>query len=245
MKVYGSVAGMIAQMNKIDHIANNVANINTVSFKEQMSNTKTFTRDMNISEYPEKPLPFDKESEKAKQFILNTFNTLPIESDTFRNTKNGSLIETGNKLDFALISEDKFFMARKKDGTEYLTRDGNFRQNENGILINNEGDYILSAGKDLITLEDIAELGVWESEFKKLKNIGDNGYEIPSDLGNPIDNPELVYTNGYLEGSNINGVAEMTKLINAQRLFDQLKSVVETQQDMDKKSNSSIGDHQS
>jgi len=245
MKVYGSVAGMISQMNKIDLISNNVANINTTSFKEQMSNTRNYTINDNLTQYPSKNLPFRRESSDAKQFVLNTLNALPIESDTFRNTKNGSLKETGNKLDFALTHQDKFFLVRNQEGKEYLTRDGHFRINENGIVVNNNGEYVLSDRRDLLTLEDIQDLGIYTADFKELTNAGENLYNLPNDLGNPEDNGSFFYENGYLESSNVNGVRSMTELINAQRLFDQLKAVNQTQQDMEKKSNSSIGDHQS
>jgi len=244
MKVYGSVAGMIAQLNKIDLISNNVANINTTSFKEKLSNTHTFTREENISQYPKKNLPFEKNSERARQFILNTFNSLPIESEVYKNETQGSFKQTNNDLDFALNNKNNFFLVKNKDGEKYLTRDGSFKLNENGIVVTNNDEYVLSKDSDLLTMENIKEdIGVFKYKYTDLKNVGDNMYGYGK-LPDPEERSELLYSTGYLETSNVNGIQAMTKLIGAQRLFDQLKSVVDTQQDMGKKSNTNIGDHQ-
>lgn len=105
------------------------------------------------------------------------------------------------------------------------------------ISINNKGE--IYAGGDLISTLSIVEFEKPELLEKKGGLLFSN--ELPSNVLPPVTENELMTTQvhqGMLETSNVNAIEEMTKLIQAHRLFEHdLKSIRVHDQMMDKESN--------
>jgi flagellar basal-body rod protein FlgF len=244
-KNYQSVAGLIANINMIDNISNNVANADTVGFKETNLIISTHTKKPD-SGYSKKQLNYEKNTNEAANFIRQTIHKLPKTTGSFRNNKNGSVQLTGNPLNFAFVAENKWFIIKKPNKKEYsFTRDGRFIL-LNGILRTLNGHLVMSPGlsKIEVATKNIKpeELGVVDIDINKLKNMGDNlfSFKEKEEIKAIAGNQDYVLK-GALENSNVNSILQMTKLISAHRLIDTYKKSIQTTQDMDKASQDVMG----
>jgi len=238
--------GMVQQLNKLDLISNNLANLNTTAFKQKNATTETFSN--QISEYSKKiDLNIARNTEYAANFINQTLNMIPVPGKHFTNKKSGSLIETGNKNDFAITVEDEFFIVEDtKTKVRFLTRDGSFAPSGEN-LVTKEGYVVI--GNNLkplnITLENWEkDIALFKEDFNNLESRGNSLFIVDNKKINDIiqlsDNNYKILQE-TLETSNINSVTEMTKMIETHRLFEQLSKVSKTLQQVDRTSNTEIG----
>lgn len=243
--------GMVHQLNKLDLISNNLANINTNGFKQKNVTTETFSK--FLSEYPlKKDLNFNKNTILASNFAVQTMNMIPKSSSHYTNNKAGSIKLTGNDFDFALTEKDHFFVIHNLDTNKYVvTRDGAFVPKDNG-LFTKEGYPVLNNNLlpiDINTDGWEQRIGIFKSEFKNLDSEGDNLLN-PNNMKITQPNQLEVFKEGLilqqnLESSNINSVIEMAKMIETNRLFEQLQKVSKNLQEVDSLSNNKIGNSKS
>ena len=127
---YNSILGAKSFQSGIDIWGDNIANINTTGYKENLPEFSTL--------------------------FANTISTTSVNSDigfgsrlsaTAMDTSIGSLKATDNPFDLAIAGDGWFKVSY--NGKEYYTRDGAFTQNANGYLVNN-GAYLLVANANNI-----------------------------------------------------------------------------------------------
>ena len=123
---YNGVSGLKSFQYGIDTWAYNIANVNTIGFKE------------NIPEF--------------STLFSNIINNTPISSDTGTGTKlsstaidlkEGNLIYTDNPFDLAINGEGWF--AVSDNNQTYYTKTGSFTRDVNGNLVDDNGNYLLVA----------------------------------------------------------------------------------------------------
>ena len=146
----------------------------------------------------------------------------------------GDLAATGGPLDVA-IDGDGFFQVETPDGPR-LTRDGAFLRGADGTLATAAGDAVLDVGGAPIPLPPdaaavtIAPDGTVAADGRPLGRIGVFLPETPADLRREsgrlfraeaapaaVDRPLL---QGRLEGSNVEPVAEIARMIEVQRAYE-------------------------
>jgi flagellar hook protein FlgE len=132
----------------IDILKNNIANINTVGFKETKIEFATFFSSIMRSS--------SVTSDIGNRSFVNA-NALDLSQ--------GSLIDSDNPFDIALGGEG--WLAVKRGDDTYYTRNGNFKRDVKGFLVNDNGDYLLVANA---------------------KNIKNNNGEYEIDQSIPTDN---------------------------------------------------------
>lgn len=243
--IFTALSGAIAQGQRLDTISNNIANANTVGFKKDQQTFReyltTFEKEQEVIKVPR--LPATTESFYDMQGLDQSYVD---SSGTYTDFSQGSLTPTGNSLDVA-IDGDGFFEVVTPQGI-VMTRKGNFSIDGNGTLVTGEGLPVLTTdegGADpagrIIQLQpnagnvQIAEDGsVFQGEEllgrlsvirvidqSTLQKTGNSSYKFRENA-NPevavIDSPKL--RQGYLEGSNVNIVQEMTDMIAASRAFE-------------------------
>ena len=238
--LYTSAIGMMTQMNKMDTVTNNIANVDNTGFKQDNAVIQSFSEEMmRIFNEPEKS--FVKHSNEIGKVTLGNFVT-----DVYTNFSTGSLKETGGTYDLA-IDGDGFFAIEflDKDGntSEKYTRDGSFTLNSNGELVTKEGNYVLG-DNGRITMpsgnisisengyiyangEFVDRIKLVDFENKEtLRKYGDNLYsKIDETKTKPFESKII---QRHLEGSNVNVVDEMVKLINISRIYELNAKMVET-----------------
>src|SRR4051812_41828867 len=126
--LYSAAAGMAAQQDRMDSLANDVANINTPGYKR----LRVGFRDLIYQQSGRGALANVRTGSGAAAVTLG------------RGQAQGSLQQTGNSLDVA-IQGPGFFQVRRANGQLALTRNGNFHLDGNGRLVNPDGALVQPA----------------------------------------------------------------------------------------------------
>ena len=251
---YSSAAGMVTQFNRLDTIANNLANINTAGFKQDNLVVGDF---MRVYKEARDELSLENNSKDAAQFLNRTMTRAPQVVDSFTDYSVGNMQKTSNSLDVALSREGLFFAVQTPQGVR-LTRDGSFSTNDEGILVTKQGYEVLpnnfqSGGKIAFGIGDSAieidkngqiytnipnsvqltqnsKLFIAQPQnINALKKEGDNLY-IPDDVATlkSVDSSNAVLQ-GFIEKSNVNAVHMMTQMIETNRLVGMYQKVMDAQ----------------
>lgn len=210
---YPLAAAMVNQLNRVDMISNNLANANTVGFKQEGMTEGSFNNYLNRAQ-----------QEGFTPTKINTItNTIPKLDGKYINEEIGPIVETGDALDFALKDSNSFFKVMNEGGQVEYTRDGSFKIMDN-FLVDSKGRNILDNNNEPIVAEDdyINQISVVKIDFKDLEKVGYNNYKTKP--GAQVEQLELndgEMMQGALEKSNINTVSTMVALIDANRRFQQ------------------------
>lgn len=248
-----AASGMYVQQINIQTISNNIANMNTTSFKKNRAEFK----DLMYQEVEANPqntnIPGIVENPNSKIQV----GTGVKPSSTQKIFLQGDLQSTGNATDVAIHGEG-FFQLRKPDGSYVYTRDGSFKLSADGSIVSSSG-YVLEPGFTIsddvqsfsITNDgqltvtdntgDTVDLG--QIDLVKFINpggliaLGDNMYAETEASGAPlVGTPGYEgfgeIKQGYLESSNVDIVEEMISMITAQRAYEINSKTVKTVEDM-------------
>ena len=217
---YPLAASMINQINRLDQISNNLANINTNGFKQEGTTETTFNYYLQRMQ----------EENTAPTKINTVTNTVPKIDAKFINSEMGPIAMTGNTLDFALSNPDTFFKIQNANGDIVYSRDGAFKNLDN-FLVDSNGNNVLNANNEPIVIEDnfTSQVGVVKIPYTNLEKIGDNTYSIKD--ANTIEifeNNNNLIVQGAIEKSNVNSVSAMVELIDAHRRFDKSQKAIKS-----------------
>lgn len=213
-------------------IANNLANMNTTGFKgEKMMFVEHLVRSRGGDKIGGDKLAFVRDIATARDLSEGEFQT------------------TGNPLDLA-IHGDGFFVIGTPGGERY-TRSGNFQMDPTGQLVTRNGDPLLSDSGEPFFLSpedtkiDIGIDGTLSTENGVLGKIALVSFENRQDMhliagglytsrqeAVPVEKPSI--NQGMLEGSNIQPIAEMTRMIEVHRTYESTKSFVEREDERQK-----------
>jgi len=119
---YTAFTGLNAEKNWLSVISDNIANVNTIGFKAE----RAVFEDLLASSVT----TYNNNSPKNKEIGGGVFV-----SSTVKDFSQGTFMNTNNPLDMALDGEG-FFMVKSNDGLTYYTRNGQFRLDANGDIIN-------------------------------------------------------------------------------------------------------------
>ena len=241
-----AATGMAAQELNVQVISNNIANINTTSYKKQ---TAAF-----------QDLIYEHVRRVGAQ-ASDQGTILPVGIDlgggvktvgTPRSMTQGTLSMTGNDLDVAVTGEG-FFKIQMPDGTFQYTRDGTFQMDNQGRIVTAQGNPVQptitipnnasgltvnAQGQVSVTLPGstassiIGQIGLTRFINKGgLNPVGSNQYTDTPSSGPPQDGTANAegygsITQGSLEQSNVDVVSEMSNLITAQRAYEMNSKVI-------------------
>lgn len=232
-----AATGMQAQQLNVDTIANNLANVNTPSFKTARVRFQDLMyQDLRPAGNPARLGP-------PSELAIGHGTRLAA---TERNFAQGTTEQTNNPLNL-VIEGNGFFQVRRTDGSVGYTRDGSFFVSGEGALVNSDGLYL---EPQIMLPEDIRDLtissdGVVQATFVDSNTPEDIGqielarFLNPAgleSLGRNMFAPTLssgearfgtpgaagfgTVLSGFLEGSNVEVVEEMVSLITAQRAYE-------------------------
>jgi len=245
--LYSGATGMNAQQLNIDTIANNMANVNTYGYKS----SRMQFEDLMYQTLKEAGAATSDETRRPTELAIGA-GTRAVA--TLHNFSTGTLQQTGNSLDLAIGGEG-FFQLADADGDIYYTRDGSFKLNSEGEIVNSQGYYLepritLPADTESvsITADGIVSVLVYgESEAQEVGQIelarfinqgglssqGGNLYAETEASGQAIVNIPTSETfgsleQGWVEASNVQLVDEMVNMITAQRAYELNSKVVRT-----------------
>jgi flagellar basal-body rod protein FlgG len=141
--LWPAVSGSIAQAQRLEVVANNLANVNTAGFKRDSAAFRHLLSDAMTAAGREdvpRQIPTDKEIARldgrdAAYVVVDGIHT---------EHSQGMAKTTGNPLDL-LIEGKGFFEVLTPNGVRY-TRQGNFILNGDGVLTTTDGYLVLSPG---------------------------------------------------------------------------------------------------
>ena len=247
-----AATGMDAQQTNLEVIANNIANINTTGYKRARAEfTDLLYQTERMQGVPN----------RANQAIVPEGANigLGVQTSAVRNIHTqGNLIETGNKLDVAIIGQG-WFQIEAADGSTLYSRAGAFNKNADGNLVTIDGYNVIPNINIPTDAQDITVTRTGQvtacignaTEFTELgqltianfaneaglKPLGDNLFAQTPASGDAVigvpDDPSYGYIKqSYLEGSNVDAVKEITDLITAQRAYEMNSKVITTADEM-------------
>jgi flagellar basal-body rod protein FlgF len=220
--LYVAASAQVAQAKRMDVIANNIANANTAGYR-----AAGVKFDVAMGKVGDEPVAY---AGPGETYIMRA---------------EGPINFTGNSLDVA-VDGDGWLALQSPQGTIY-TRDGRMHLTDLGDLTSVNGYPVLDSGGGPITLDpsagpvEIAENGAITQGGKQVGTIGlflipadakltryDNSGVIPDKEAEPVEDfTTSGIRQGYIEGSNVNPIIEMTRLIEASRAFDEAASAIE------------------
>ena len=219
--IYVALSAQMALQRRLDALASNVANANTVGYRAE---------EMSFEEL------VSKQSTDSTSFVSK--------GESHLSTKAGELTYTGNPLDVAI--RGKAWLAIQTPNGVAYTRDGRMQMNSEGMLSTIEGYPVLDAGGVPVQLNPndpppvINKAGTIEQAGNNLGALGlyrmpegakltrGAGVSVTSDLP-PIAELDFLHNGvaqGYVEKSNVNPILEMTHLITIQRNFQAVSTMM-------------------
>jgi flagellar basal-body rod protein FlgF len=219
---YTTLTRQSGLMREMQVVANNIANANTTGYRQE---------GVIFSEYVQ---------------AVEEGPSLSMANGNVRNTSyaQGVLTQTGGQFDFA-IEGDAFFLIETPQG-ERLTRAGSFTPNAEGDLVTNDGYRVLDAGGAPVFIPpDASDLSVASDGTISAGGtpLGQLGLVVPVDptemtrqSGILFDAPSGVepaesgrVVQGFLEGSNVNSVLQIARMIEVQRAYEMGQSFAEAE----------------
>lgn len=240
--LYTAATGMEALQTKLDVIANNLANVNTLAFKKDRANFEDLF-------YRHEALPGALDNGGNRTATGTSIGLGSRVSGVQTDYAQGAFQQTGRNLDVA-IEGNGFFQITDPNGQTLFTRAGNFDINANGqlvigsastgrlldppitipqdatgIVINADGQVLVrQAGNNQLSQQGQITLATFINPDGLLK-LGENLYaqtdaSSSPTTGNPGQNGLGVVRQNVLEASNVEPVQELIDLITTQRSFE-------------------------
>ena len=249
--LYTASTGMLGMQTQIDTTANNIANVNTIGFKKSRAEFADLM--YQVMEYAGTSTTDTTQSPTGIEVGLGVRPTA-----INKIFAEGSLKQTDNQLDVA-ITGNGFFKMELPDGTQVYSRNGAFKVDQNGTLVNSDGYTLLPSvvvpqDATNITIGTDGTVTVVQPGQTQATNIGqiqttnfinpaglhslgDNLYVETDSSGQPVEgipgiNGLGILRQGFVELSNVELVVELTDLITGQRAYDSNSKVITTSDEM-------------
>lgn len=138
--LFTAASGMNVQQNRLDEIANNLANVDLNGYKKDTAIQKAFPEMLmrRMNDDGVHKLPFGSVDTAP---IVGTLGTGVETNEVYTNFTQGPLKQTENVFDLAI--EGSGFVAVQTPQGERLTRNGAFLVNSDGYLVSKTGDFVL------------------------------------------------------------------------------------------------------
>ena len=247
------LVGLSRQMvleRQMDVVANNVANVNTNGYKADKSLFHEFL------------MPGAHED----NFAAGRDRRLSYVTDraTFHDFSQGSAEQTKNPLDVAI--DGRGFLVVQTPAGERYTRDGGLQINNQGQLVTASGNPVLGTSGPIVfqptdkqisiasdgnvtVLEGVNRVDsvrgklrlVSFAQAQKLLKEGSNLYSAGQGAAAAPDIGSKV-RQGFLEKSNVNSVAEMSRMIEVTRAYTQISAMLQQQGDLRKSALEKLAD---
>ncbi|MBC2652162.1 flagellar basal body rod protein FlgF [Novosphingobium aerophilum] len=235
--IYTAFSGLNASMVRQRVIAANMANTQTIGYREDT-------------------LQFTPMTVKGDSMEVRALSDGEVRG---ANMAEGSLTETGRMLDIAMVGK-AMLTVQGQDGQEAYTRRGDLSISPSGVLENGDGRPVIgengpisippggqvSIGPDgQVLVRDPATPNAPPNRVDRLKLATPNGTRIEKGLdglfrvygGGALPNDlEARVLPGSLEQSNVKPSEVLVQMVEAQRLFDIRTKLISTAKDVDQSS---------
>ena len=245
--LFTAATGMIAQQTQVDVTSHNIANVNTMGYKK------------NRAEFAD--LMYQVMSYAGTPTSTTTTHPTGIEvglgvrpQAITKIHSQGYFKETGNNLDM-VIAGNGFFQVQMPDGTTAYTRNGAWKLDSDGNIVNDDGlqlvpNITIPADATQISIGIDGTISVLQPGAAEMQQVGQIeivNFINPAGLHSSGDNLFLEtgasgapiigiagqdglgqIKQGFVEMSNVQLVEEMTELITGQRAYEANSKAITT-----------------
>ena len=249
--LFTAATGMIAQQTQVDVTSHNIANVNTMGYKK------------NRAEFAD--LMYQVMSYAGTPTSTTTTHPTGIEvglgvrpQAITKIHSQGYFKETGNNLDM-VIAGNGFFQVQMPDGTTAYTRNGAWKLDSDGNIVNDDGlqlvpNITIPADATQISIGIDGTVSVLQPGAAEMQQVGQIeivNFINPAGLHSSGDNLFLEtgasgapiigmagrdglgqIKQGFVEMSNVQLVEEMTELITGQRAYEANSKAITTSDSM-------------
>jgi flagellar basal-body rod protein FlgF len=246
------LVGLSRQMTlerQMDVVANNVANVNTSGYKADKS---------LFQEYLTSGAHEDNFSGRDRRV------SYVIDRATWHDFAQGAAEPTKNPLDLAI--DGKGFLVVQTPAGERYTRDGGLQINSQGQLVTAAGNPVLGTSGPIVfqptdkeisitangsvsVLEGVSRIDSVRGKlrlvsFAQAQRLVKEGANLFSAGAGNAAQPDATSTvrQGFVEKSNVNSVAEMSKMIEVTRAYTQISAMLQQQGDLRKSALDKLAD---
>lgn len=250
--LYIAATGMVAQQERVDMIANNLANMNTTGYQRRRAA-------FNDLIYEDNKRPNSKHS-RANGIVPGGVKAgLGVHSAAFyRVVEQGNLAQTGNPFDVA-IQGSGYIPVTLANGETAYTRAGAFQLDQGGQIVTHDGLTVgpgiaVPPGAVEVTINNSGEvfasfegqdqpLNLGQINLVRFPNegglsaVGDSLFQETTASGAPLAGAPGTagfgtLLQGFLESSNVNPVEEIANMVKAMRAYELSSKVVQTADQM-------------
>lgn len=219
------IKGIYTAGRSLDH---RIKNIDVIANNLANLNTTGFKREIPFSE------------------IINQYGDVYIRKITSQ--QQGEILQTSNQLDLA-ISGKGFFLIKGEDEKIELTRDGRFKLNDEGFLVNYDNKKVLGKNGEISIAESLlgkdpkiivsrsGEIKVGDKIIDSIRIVqveNDNELQrsgssnfLPDENGykDALDDTYSI-SQGFLESANTNPILEMESMIQLNKEYETAQKVI-------------------
>lgn len=234
-----AATGMQAQQTNMDVITNNLSNVSTAGFKKSRAEFED--------------LVYQNTREPGQAAGLNAYSPTGVQTGSGVKTSAvqkdfsiGNAVITKNPLDLQ-IEGAGFFQVTLPDGQVAYTRDGQFKKDGQGRIVDKNGNALApeitippnASGLEITGAGEVRIYADGAPEAQQIGNIelvnfvnpaglkalGKNLFQVTGASGQPVAAPPGTQglgaiSQGQYESSNVNVVDEMVNMITAQRSYE-------------------------
>lgn len=222
---YAISAGLAAQMQALELVAHNLANLGTNGYRGQQTTFRSMLAGPELY----------GSGGVTANLVNRAVNNFGVLSGSRLDLASGSIAPTGNPLDVA-VAGSGFFAVQSADGVLY-TRDGSFHATSTGRLVTSQGDAVLgeqgpvTLPNGAVAISSDGTISVDGAVVEKLRlaefspattltAVGNATYSAPAGAAVAAANSSV--RQGMLEGSNVSATEGVVQLLTVQRNAEML-----------------------
>ena len=238
--LYTAASGMLSAMRRMEFVTNNLANAQTVGFKQDRSALSTFDEMMILQNGPG--------TAGAQNSDLGELGMAAIAEEPMIDFTQGALQDSGRDLDMALEGPG-FFTVETPDGLRY-TRDGGFTRDALGRVTTSEGNPVLDDAGNTIEIppgrlvvgpdgtivvegQEVARFGLVEFSLDQpLRKVGSNQFAPRNEGDVPAPSASTAVHQGFIESSNVDMAGAQTTMLELQRAYQASQKLIQYQDEL-------------
>ena len=234
-----SLSYQLAAFRSMDVIANNIANASTPGYKRESAKFEELVQQVKPSE--------TQKGTSTLSFVKD--------AGVVRDLSGGRLENTGARYDLA-INGDGYFAVQTAAGERY-TRNGHFTLNADGNIVTETGDQVLGDGGPIAITADDGDVAIGADgtisgkngqigklrlvDFADPRSLQKQGDSLYSTTQTANAATGAVLAQGMLEGSNVQPVLEISRMIEVMRSYEATSSLEKSAADMKRQAIQKLG----
>jgi len=252
-EIYMAAVGALAYEKRLQIISNNLANSNTVGYKQDHGQFQI----PDVSAFPE------ESTQDIDELDITQADLFWSNFSVYTDHTSGSLKNTGNDLDLALVGKG-FFCVQTSDGIHY-TRKGDFTLNADGVLVTHNGWPVMGESGEIsvdskenpnqhkkFSVDEEGNITVDGNQVDSLRlvdfpqpyNLTKVGEALfkPADSGpSEVQAEDVRVSQGFIELSNVDAVKMMTEMIEVLRGYESYQKIIRSIDEVNSRAINEIG----